>query len=620
MATAAVGAALSALGNQQESEGSQTQAVISSNINLTITDSEKQKALTGKTAEETLQSLNRDTENANQAVKKADLVAIQEKQETAQVIGELSQSWTSRLVQPHLDEANKKRQEAKEIEKSNPEKSAQLKAEAKAIEAEYGLGSNLQMGIRAATAALQGLATGNANQAAVGLLSPYANKLIKEQTTNADGSINTEANLMAHAVLGAVEAHFTGNNAAAGAVGAFTAEAAAPYLMQALYNTDKPADLTETQKQNIANLSQIAAGLAGGVTGDGTADLISGAEIGKRAVENNYLFRHEAEEKMILERKVQRGEATEDEQQRLAQINLIDKVRDLDIKDACQFVSSAACRELVTKAEYAQYSYEQNLSYNTKFKDLYPNDYQNVLAILKGKDKESVEFEKTAISISKTQKISIDEAKNFLGNVMLYKEIADLAGMVRGGTAAKYAKPMKTVTPPVGYEKVTFNGIELHPDLPPPKAGYDFEPKKAKGNTIYQEWKDINGYRGEIILANNVASTGRTVVKWGNSTGTNGSDIISVNPRTGEVELWDNKYRSGSTSGKISPTFDNEGTRANAIREARREIESSALLSPEIQQKALENLRKRNFTTYTVGSGKVKNSVIQKYCDNQKCP
>ena len=105
----------------------------------------------------------------------------------------------------------------------------------------------------------------------------------------------------------------------------------------------------------------------------------------------------------------------------------------------------------------------------------------------------------------------------------------------------------------------------------------------------------------------------------GNSTGTHGSDIISVNPRTGEVELWDSKYRSGSTTGKISPTFDKPNTRVSAIEEAKREIESSTLLSSEIKQKALYNLDKQNFTTYTVGSGKVKSSVIQKYCDNQKC-
>lgn len=87
-----------------------------------------------------------------------------------------------------------------------------------------------------------------------------------------------------------------------------------------------------------------------------------------------------------------------------------------------------------------------------------------------------------------------------------------------------------------------------------------------------------------------------------------------------EVELWDSKYRSGSTSGKISPTFDNERTRANAIREAMEEITENKSLPPDIRQKALQNLRNENFTTYTVGSGKVKNSVIQKYCNNQKCP
>ncbi|MDH2999154.1 hypothetical protein A1D23_13470 [Chelonobacter oris] len=340
-------------------------------------------------------------------------------------------------------------------------------------------------------------------------------------------------------------------------------------------------------------------------------------------MENNYLYVDEAKEKMVLERKVKAGEATEEEKQRLAQINLIDIVRDQDIVDACEFVSSTACLELTAKAEYAQYGYEQNLSYNTKLKELYPNDYQNVLNILSGKDQKAVEFEKIALGISKQQNISLDEAKNFLEKVMIYKEFAELIGAVRGGTAVKYKvipkDASKITSPPVNYEKVVFNGIELHPNLPPPKAGYDFEPQKAKGNSIYQQTKDINGYRGEIVLANNIAETGRTVIKWGNSTGTHGSDIISINPRTGEVELWDSKYRSGSVSGKESPTFDKPNTRASAIEEAKREIESSTLLSSEIRQKALDNLDKLNFTTYTVGSGKVKSSVIQKYCGNQKC-
>ncbi|MGV3227455.1 hypothetical protein ACEE49_10200 [[Pasteurella] aerogenes] len=138
----------------------------------------------------------------------------------AQTIGQISEDWLQFTVGDKLKEADKKRQEADAIEKENSTKATALRAQAQAIEAEYGLGSNLQMGVRAATAALQGLATGNVNQAAVGAVSPYLNKLIKEQTTNADGSINKEANLIAHAVLGAVEAHITGNNATAGALGA----------------------------------------------------------------------------------------------------------------------------------------------------------------------------------------------------------------------------------------------------------------------------------------------------------------------------------------------------------------------------------------------------------------
>ncbi|WP_173657610.1 hemagglutinin repeat-containing protein, partial [Glaesserella parasuis] len=89
MATSAMGAALSALGNTNESERSQTQAAISQNVNVQITDSEKQKSLTGKTAEETLQSLNRDVANANQKLEKQDLQALQERQEATQIVAEM---------------------------------------------------------------------------------------------------------------------------------------------------------------------------------------------------------------------------------------------------------------------------------------------------------------------------------------------------------------------------------------------------------------------------------------------------------------------------------------------------------------------------------------------------
>ncbi|CNL81833.1 DNA/RNA non-specific endonuclease [Yersinia aldovae] len=91
---------------------------------------------------------------------------------------------------------------------------------------------------------------------------------------------------MAHAVLGAVVGHFNGN-AAVGAAGAFTAEAAAPAIIKAMgWDKDK---LTEQQKQTVSALGTLAAGLAGGLVGNSSSSAVAGMEAGKNAVENNYL-------------------------------------------------------------------------------------------------------------------------------------------------------------------------------------------------------------------------------------------------------------------------------------------------------------------------------------------
>jgi len=99
------------------------------------------------------------------------------------------------------------------------------------------------------------------------------------------GKVNTEANLMAHAVVGAVTAYAAGGSAVAGASGAATGE----YIAQQLYPGVDREKLTEEQRQTISALGTLAAGLAGGVTGDSTADAVAGAQAGRNAVENNYL-------------------------------------------------------------------------------------------------------------------------------------------------------------------------------------------------------------------------------------------------------------------------------------------------------------------------------------------
>ena len=149
----------------------------------------------------------------------------------------------------------------------------------------FGTGSSLQQGISAVTAAVQGLSGGNLAQAISGASAPYLAEKIHELTTDANGKVNVQANLMAHAVLGAVTSYAAGNTALAGASGAAMGE----YIAQQMYPGVKREDLSEEQRQTISALRTLAAGLAGGVAGDSTADAVAGAQAGKTSLENNAL-------------------------------------------------------------------------------------------------------------------------------------------------------------------------------------------------------------------------------------------------------------------------------------------------------------------------------------------
>ncbi|WP_241668787.1 VENN motif pre-toxin domain-containing protein [Stutzerimonas nosocomialis] len=149
---------------------------------------------------------------------------------------------------------------------------------------EYGTGSDLQRAAQAVTAALQGLAGGNVAGAIGGAAAPYLAQTIKQVARE-----NEAARLMAHAVLGAVVAQAQGNSAAAGGLGALTAEVAADLIAKQLYEVTDVSKLTEEQKQTVSALATLAGGLAGAVGGSGAADAVAGAQGGKNAVENNFL-------------------------------------------------------------------------------------------------------------------------------------------------------------------------------------------------------------------------------------------------------------------------------------------------------------------------------------------
>ncbi|HEC1651779.1 TPA: VENN motif pre-toxin domain-containing protein [Yersinia enterocolitica] len=266
------------MGNNGHAEGT-TQAAVSDGT-LTIRDIDKQQ--------QNVDDLSRDTDNANGSIGPIfDKEKEQNRLKEAQLIGEIGgQAMDIARTQGDIIglETALKANPALKGDAEALRETKEYKAEMK----KYGTGSALQQGLQAATAAIQGLAGGDMAKALVGASAPYLAEVIHNMTLDPTrkGGVNTEANLMAHAVLGAVVAQVNGNSALAGASGAVMGE----YIAQQMYPGVAREDLNEEQRQTLSALGTLAAGLAGGLAGGSTADTVAGAQAGKNAVENNALL------------------------------------------------------------------------------------------------------------------------------------------------------------------------------------------------------------------------------------------------------------------------------------------------------------------------------------------
>ncbi len=287
--------------NNEGHADSTTYAAVSDGT-ITIRDTDKQQ--------QNVTDLSRDVEHANNALTPIfDKEKEQHRLREAQLIGEIG-SQVSDVIRTQgkiiatkaanekmLDVSEKDKVDAKaQWEKVNPGQVATAEdingqvyktAYDQAFnESGYGTGGKFQQAVQAATAAIQGLAGGDMSKALAGVSAPYLAEVIHNMTTDpVTGKVNTEANLMAHAVLGAVMAQVNGNNALSGASGALMGE----FIAQHLYPDTPRNELSEEQKQTISALGTLAAGLAGGLTGNSTANAVAGAQAGKNAVENNNL-------------------------------------------------------------------------------------------------------------------------------------------------------------------------------------------------------------------------------------------------------------------------------------------------------------------------------------------
>lgn len=279
------GGMISAGGHSGHAEGT-TQAAVAEGI-ITIRDRDNQK--------QNLANLSRDPAHANDSISPIfDKEKEQRRLQTVGLISDIgSQVADIARTQGELN-ALKAAQDkygpvpADATEEQRQAYLAKLRdtPEYKKEQEKYGTGSDMQRGIQAATAALQGLAGGNMAGALAGASAPELANIIGHHAGIDD---NTAAKAIAHAILGGVTAALQGNSAAAGAIGAGTGEVIASAIAKSLYPGVDPSKLTEDQKQTVSTLATLSAGMAGGIASGDVAGSAAGAGAGKNVAENNSL-------------------------------------------------------------------------------------------------------------------------------------------------------------------------------------------------------------------------------------------------------------------------------------------------------------------------------------------
>ncbi|HDL8541647.1 TPA: VENN motif pre-toxin domain-containing protein [Yersinia enterocolitica] len=345
--------------NNEGHADSTTHAAVSDGT-ITVRDTDKQQ--------QNVADLSRDVEHANNALSPIfDKEKEQNRLREAQLIGEIG-SQVSDVIRTQgdingLKAAKEKLGPLKEnaTEKDRAEYMEKLrnsdvyKDEMK----KNGTGSALQQGVQAATAAIQGLAGGDMAKALAGASAPYLAEVIHNMTTDTNGKVNVEANLMAHAVLGAVMAQVNGNSALAGASGAVMGE----YIAQQMYPGINREDLTEEQRQTISALGTLASGLAGGLAGGSTADAVAGAQAGKNALENNTLSSKDEKQRQDAKWSLPylEGNKKVQAEKLVTDLDAKDKAFDAAIDAACKNLSSKQCSGMRQELAAMGKSYDEQM-------------------------------------------------------------------------------------------------------------------------------------------------------------------------------------------------------------------------------------------------------------------
>ncbi|EHY6411658.1 contact-dependent inhibition toxin CdiA [Escherichia coli] len=374
------GGMISAGGHSGHAEGTTQAAVAEGTITIRDRDNQKQNPA----------DLSRDPAHANDSISPIfDKEKEQRRLQTVGLISDIgSQVADIARTQGELNalkaakEATGETLPANATEKQRQEYLAKLRdtPEYKKEQEKYGTGSEIQRGIQAATAALQGLAGGNLAGALAGASAPELAHLLK--STEKDPVVNA----IAHAILGGAVAAMQGNNVAAGAAGAATGEMAARAIAGMLYPGVKQSDFSEEQKQTISTLATVSAGLAGGLTGNSSASAAVGAQSGKNAVDNNYLSVSEKTELEIAKQTLKNSKnpaEREKAQQKYDALLEKDIASDKEVIAACGNgnAGSSACASARLKVIASKEGYEDG-PYNSKYSQQYADAYGQIVNLL----------------------------------------------------------------------------------------------------------------------------------------------------------------------------------------------------------------------------------------------
>ncbi len=170
---------------------------------------------------------------------------------------------------------------------------------------------------------------------------------------------------MAHAVLGAVTAQLNNQSAVAGGLGAGGGELAARYIAGQLFPGKTAEQLSESEKQQVSALSQLASGLAGGLATGDTGGAVTAAQAGKNAVENNFLSSTSSEKRDALAEKVLKGDKSLQTAQEFLQLENADTRSDALVAKFNKEPANMSSAERTELASYLRvYAAEMQTQYD----------------------------------------------------------------------------------------------------------------------------------------------------------------------------------------------------------------------------------------------------------------